>query len=218
MIDYEKRYARLNTAQKIAVDAIDGPVLVVAGPGTGKTELLSMRVANILRRTDTLASSILCITYTESGAHAMRNRLRELLGQEAYKVAVYTFHGLGSDLITRYPEYFYNGAHFQSADDLATFEILQKILRALPHTNPLSAQMNDEFVYQIKLKNTISDFKRSGLSVAELQHRIADNEKFLDSAEPLLQEFFAQSISKKMIAQLPNLSEALQNRLRIGQR
>ena len=210
MIDYEKRYARLNTAQKKAVDAIDGPVLVVAGPGTGKTELLSMRVANILRRTDTLASSILCITYTESGAHAMRNRLRELLGQEAYKVAVYTFHGLGSDLITRYPEYFYNGAHFQPADDLATFEILQKILRALPHTNPLSAQMNDEFVYQIKLKNTISDFKRSGLSVAELQHRIADNEKFLDSAEPLLQEFFAQSISKKMIAQLPNLSDALQ--------
>ena len=47
------RYQQLNAEQKDAVDTIDGPVMVIAGPGTGKTELLSLRVANILRQTDT---------------------------------------------------------------------------------------------------------------------------------------------------------------------
>ncbi|HSX45874.1 MAG TPA: UvrD-helicase domain-containing protein, partial [Candidatus Saccharimonadia bacterium] len=62
--DFKAAYKRLNVAQKQAVDAIDGPVLVVAGPGSGKTELLSLRVANILQKTDTDASGILCLTFT----------------------------------------------------------------------------------------------------------------------------------------------------------
>ena len=57
---FSERYKKLNTKQKQAVETIDGPLLVIAGPGTGKTELLSMRAANILDKTDTLASSILC--------------------------------------------------------------------------------------------------------------------------------------------------------------
>ena len=51
-------YRSLNEAQRTAVDQIDGPVIVVAGPGTGKTQLLAMRVGNILRQTDTDPSSI----------------------------------------------------------------------------------------------------------------------------------------------------------------
>ena len=74
-MDFSSRYQKLNAAQKQAVDHIDGPVLVVAGPGTGKTELLSMRAANILRQTDTLPENILCLTFTESGAAAMRERV-----------------------------------------------------------------------------------------------------------------------------------------------
>ena len=52
MTAFHTRYNKLNAAQREAVDTIDGPLLVVAGPGTGKTELLSMRVANILHKTD----------------------------------------------------------------------------------------------------------------------------------------------------------------------
>ena len=58
MEDFENVYRGLNAAQKQAVDAIDGPVLVVAGPGTGKTQLLSARVAQILRTADTLPQNI----------------------------------------------------------------------------------------------------------------------------------------------------------------
>lgn len=50
MQEFKQRYQALNASQKKAVDSIDGPVMVVAGPGTGKTELLSVRVANILQK------------------------------------------------------------------------------------------------------------------------------------------------------------------------
>ena len=98
-MDFTTRYAKLNEAQKQAVDTIDGPVMVVAGPGTGKTELLSMRAANILRRTDTLPENILCLTFTDSGAAAMRERMVQIIGKDAYKVAIHTFHSFGAEVM-----------------------------------------------------------------------------------------------------------------------
>jgi len=88
MQQFNDAYRRLNTAQKRAVDAVYGPVLVVAGPGTGKTQLLSARVAQILRVTDALPQNILCLTFTESGARNMRDRLVSFIGQEAYDVQI----------------------------------------------------------------------------------------------------------------------------------
>src|ERR1035437_9408703 len=119
MMDFKKRYATLNKAQREAVDIIDGPVMVIAGPGTGKTELLSVRTANILKKTDTLPENILCLTFTDSGANAMRERLVGTIGKDAYKVAVHTFHGFGSEVINQYGEFFYEGAHFRPADELS---------------------------------------------------------------------------------------------------
>ena len=100
-MDFIKRYNNLNSSQKQAVDTIDGPVMVIAGPGTGKTELLSVRTANILQKTDTLPENILCLTFTESGANAMRQRLTDIIGKDAYKVAVHTFHSFGSEVINQ---------------------------------------------------------------------------------------------------------------------
>ena len=71
-MDFEKRYESLNTEQKKVVDTIDGPLMVIAGPGSGKTEILALRIANILKNTDTGASSILCLTFTDSATHTMR--------------------------------------------------------------------------------------------------------------------------------------------------
>ena len=59
---FVERYQRLNPAQKEACDHIYGPCMVVAGPGSGKTELLSLRIANLLKKTDTLPQNILCLT------------------------------------------------------------------------------------------------------------------------------------------------------------
>ena len=106
MEDFEKVYQRLNAAQKEAVNTLYGPVLVIAGPGTGKTQLLSARVAHILRSTDTLPENILCLTFTEGGARNMRERLTQFIGKHAYDVQIGTYHAFGRTVIGRYPEYF----------------------------------------------------------------------------------------------------------------
>ncbi|HYC83145.1 MAG TPA: UvrD-helicase domain-containing protein, partial [Candidatus Paceibacterota bacterium] len=103
---FEEAYEKLNPAQREAVDAIDGPVVVAAGPGTGKTQILALRIANILLQTDTPPSAILALTFTESGVASMRERLVRIIGTPAYKVAINTFHGFCNDAIKRYPEYF----------------------------------------------------------------------------------------------------------------
>ncbi|MEI8175035.1 MAG: ATP-dependent helicase, partial [bacterium] len=99
---FKEEYKKLNNAQKKAVDTIDGPVMVVAGPGTGKTQILAFRVANILTKTDNKADSILCLTFTNSGVKAMRERLREYIGIEASKVHISTFHSFGMSIIEKY--------------------------------------------------------------------------------------------------------------------
>ena len=68
-------YEKLNAEQQHAVDTIEGPVMVIAGPGTGKTQILASRIGKILLDTDALPDNILCLTYTDAGVIAMRKRL-----------------------------------------------------------------------------------------------------------------------------------------------
>src|SRR6185312_3367675 len=118
----------LNTEQQQAVDTLDGPLLVIAGPGTGKTELLGARVANILEQTDTPPQNILCLTFTESGAANMRERLTRFIGPAAYDVAISTYHAFGGDLIRRYPEYFTETRLQNPVDELGRHQIVAGIV------------------------------------------------------------------------------------------
>jgi len=81
---FAEAYTRLNPEQKAAVDEIDGPVMVNAGPGTGKTQILATRIGKILQETDTAPHNILCLTYTDAATIAMRNRLVSLIGPVAH--------------------------------------------------------------------------------------------------------------------------------------
>jgi len=96
---FTKAYNDLNKEQKEAVNTIEGPVMVVAGPGTGKTQVLALRIANILKETDTTADSILCLTFTNSGVRAMRERLHSFIGADAGRVMVSTFHAFSGRII-----------------------------------------------------------------------------------------------------------------------
>jgi len=187
----------LNTAQRLAVDTIEGPVLVVAGPGTGKTQLLGMRAANIVKQTDAAPQNILCLTFTDSAAAAMRERLVALMGPEGNKVAVHTFHSFGTEVINQNPEYFYNGARFNPADDMSGYEILQDIFKSLPHTNALAKTMNGEFAALRDAQVAISHLKRAGLLPNELLKVLDHNQKFYEFAEPLLAPIFAKRLGKK---------------------
>ncbi|MGD8374383.1 MAG: ATP-dependent DNA helicase [Candidatus Woesebacteria bacterium] len=206
MTSFKEVYNQLNSTQQLAVDTIDGPVMVVAGPGTGKTQLLSMRVANILRKTDALPNNILCLTFTESGATAMRQRLASLIGPDAYKVAIHTFHSFGTEVINHNPEFFYEGARFKPADELSSFEILEPIFKKLPHNSPLAATMNGNFTAIRDVKAAIGQLKKAGLTPHELLSILDHNDKFITKAEPILAKTFdVPRLGKKDIA---NCAEA----------
>lgn len=207
MSDFQEVYKQLNSAQKLAVDTLDGPMLVVAGPGTGKTQLLSARVANILAKTDTLPQNILCLTFTESGATNMRERLVGLLGPEAHQVAIHTFHSFGSEIINRYGQYFYKGAFFRPADDLSSYEILSELLEKLPHNNPLSSKLNGRFTHLGDIKSRISELKRGGLTPDELDEILKRNDSFIEFIKPKLAKVFSDRISHKTIAASVQLAE-----------
>ena len=121
-MDFEQAYAKLNDAQRNAVDHIDGPLLVIAGPGTGKTQLLSVRVANILRQSDVNPENILCLTFTETGASNMRQRLINFIGPEAYKVQIQTYHAFGSYILQEHRPDLRN-----AIDELDQFTIIRDI-------------------------------------------------------------------------------------------
>lgn len=211
-MDFEKRYRQLNTAQRKAVDLTQGPVMVIAGPGTGKTELLSVRVANILKKTDTLPENILCLTFTESGATAMRERLIGIIGKDAYKVAIHTFHGFGTEVINQNREFFYRGALFEPADDLNRYEILRSIFDELDYKNPLASTMNSEYTHQPDAAKVISELKRSGLTSDELLAVLDESEAAIDFAERLIVPHITGTVSKTTKDKLARVVADLQAR------
>ena len=168
MKTFEERYQSLNKEQKQAVDAMDGPVLVVAGPGSGKTELLSLRVGNILRQGHVSPHNILCLTFTENGAINMRERLATLIGGDAYRVGIFTFHAFCNHVISRHPEYFWSATHFKQADDITRAEILESLFTSLPHGHPLASRHPEKgFVYLRDVADRIKHIKSYGYTADE---------------------------------------------------
>ena len=121
---FREEYNRLNKQQQLAVDTIDGPVMVIAGPGTGKTQILASRIGKILLETDASPENILCLTYTEAGSTAMQKRLSQFMGPDAYKVPIYTFHGLCNKIIQDYPEKF-SRRELRVMDELDKIDLVQ---------------------------------------------------------------------------------------------
>ncbi len=211
IMEFEKRYAKLNKAQKQAVDAIYGPVMVIAGPGTGKTELLSVRAANILQKTDTLPENILCLTFTESGANAMRERLTQIIGKEAYKVAIHTFHSFGTEIINQNGQYFYQGANFRPADELSSYEIIRDIFEKLSHNSPIVGKLNGEYTHLSDSLKIISELKASGLTSDELLAILDQNDIIIEKVEKLLTSVFAERVGKNTASQAAKQIEAIRN-------
>ncbi len=209
-MDFTTRLEALNDAQRQAVDTIDGPLMVIAGPGTGKTELLSMRAANILQKTDTLPENILCLTYTDSGVTAMRRRLASIIGPAAYKVAIHTFHSFSTEVINHNRKFFYNGATFRPADELNRYEILQGIFKELGPENPLSSQMNGAYTHLHDTLSVISELKVGGITGAELLGVLDANDEVIEVAEKLLAPIFAGGIKKTTAEALTSLPSELQ--------
>lgn len=206
MDGFEESYQQLNARQKEAVDTIDGPVLVIAGPGTGKTQLLSVRVANILQKTDTEPQNILCLTFTNKAALNMRERLSKLAGPEARKVQVRTFHSFAADIMNQYPDYFWSGARLSVAPDAVQEDIIQTILADLPQNNPLATFFAGKYTALPNIKEGLKLAKEAGLKPEELRDAINENIEYIDTIEQTLAEILSATLS---IKKLPELIEQI---------
>jgi DNA helicase-2/ATP-dependent DNA helicase PcrA len=200
--NFQATYSNLNTEQRRAVDAIDGPVLVLAGPGTGKTQLLSARVANILRNTDTDPASITCLTFTVNAANNMRERLRSMMGSTANQVVIKTFHSLAADIIAANPQHFYAGATLNPISELAAQEILQTIFDKLAHDNPLAARYDDRYSYLGSALGAIGKAKDAGLTPDALRSVLEQNSADIEALEPTIVALLEPSLSHKALEPL----------------
>ena len=174
---FTQAYKQLNTAQKQAVDTIDGPVMVIAGPGTGKTQILTLRIANILLQTDTAPESIIALTFTESGAKAMRKRLLGYIGTAAYRVEIATFHAFAQKLIARYPDAYPQIVGGQPATDIDKIQIIEAILTD-GSLKTLRPSGNPEY-YVKPLMGMLSELKREYITSDRLNELVTEQEKAL---------------------------------------
>lgn len=172
---FEEAYKRLNPEQKKAVDTIDGPVMVVAGPGTGKTQILSLRIANILLQTDTEPENILALTFTESGVQSMRKRLAELIGSPAYQVTITTFHGFANDVIKNNPEDFPHIIGARSITDIDQIALIEEII--LETELDILKPFGDTLYYVRAINSALSELKREGITVKQFADIVTKAEK-----------------------------------------
>lgn len=180
------QYEKLNDRQKEAVDSIEGPVMVIAGPGTGKTTVLTLRIANILRKTDTPPDGILALTFTESAVASMRRKLVPLIGPAAYRVGIFTFHGFAEEIIRRYPESFPRILGGDVATEAEKLSIIENIIDE--NTFEYIKPFGSPYHYVRAILHTISDLKRDAVSPEDFEKVLEKEEKDILSKEDIKHE------------------------------
>ncbi|MEP7256187.1 MAG: ATP-dependent helicase, partial [Ferruginibacter sp.] len=170
---FAEEYQKLNEEQRRAVDTIEGPVMVIAGPGTGKTQILAARIGKILLETDALPENILCLTYTDAGTIAMRRRLQQFIGADAYKVNIYTFHAFCNDVIQDNLNLF-EKTSLDAVSELESIELFKQLIDAFPKNHPLKRYRGDVYFEINNLRHLFSSMKREGWTPGFINQKITD--------------------------------------------
>lgn len=180
---FDKLYQKLNKNQREAVDSIEGPVMVVAGPGTGKTQILALRIANIVRKTDIGPESILALTFTESGVYSMRKRLVSMMGDVGHRVGIFTFHGFASRVIGQFPDHFPFVIGCKNISEIDKIKLIEKIIEdgQFEKIRPFG----DKFYYVGPTISAISDLKRENITISKFADLIDKQKKDFDEIEDL---------------------------------
>ncbi|MGQ9666353.1 MAG: ATP-dependent helicase, partial [Anaerolineae bacterium] len=121
----------LNDAQRQAVTAVRGPILVLAGPGSGKTRVLTHRVAYLVREAGIPAHHIMAVTFTNKAAREMKGRLESLMGAETTHLTVGTFHATCARILRREAAHLPVSASFQIFDESDQVEAVTRALKEL---------------------------------------------------------------------------------------
>jgi DNA helicase II / ATP-dependent DNA helicase PcrA len=151
--------------------------MVIAGPGTGKTQVLTLRIANILQKTDTNPHNILALTFTEAATRTMKKRLIDLIGTTGYSIRIQTFHGFCQEVISSHPEYFPFGTNTIPASEVQTHAIMESLLddpTLLALRTPGS-----KYHYLQKILSAINTLKSEGIPPAKFRDLVkAEREMF----------------------------------------
>ena len=127
MSDY---LARLNPEQRAAVETVDGPLLVLAGAGTGKTRVLTTRFAHILKSGRAFPGQVLAVTFTNKAAREMRERVAAILGAPAEGLWLGTFHALCARMLRRHAELVGLTSSFTILDPDDQLRLLKQVMEA----------------------------------------------------------------------------------------
>jgi DNA helicase-2/ATP-dependent DNA helicase PcrA len=168
---FHEVFQNLNDQQKSAVQHIEGPVLVIAGPGTGKTQILAARIARILLETDALPENILCLTYTDAGAIAMRKRLQDFIGPDAYRVQIATFHGFCNRVIQENLDVF-GFRNLDPVSDLETIQFLREMVDVLPKNHPLKRYTGEVYFEIYRMRALFALMKKEDWSPEYLLQKV----------------------------------------------
>ena len=168
---FREEYEQLNEKQRLAVDTIEGPVMVIAGPGTGKTQILASRIGKILLETDAFPQNILCLTYTDAGVVAMRKRLLQFIGPDAYKVNIYTFHAFCNDVIQE-NLFLFEKRELDPVSDLEKIQFFKELIDSFPKNHPLKRYRGDVYFEINNLQSLFSAMKREGWTAAFINQKI----------------------------------------------
>ena len=122
--------ARLNAEQRAAVEALDGPLLVLAGAGTGKTRVLTTRFAHLLRSRKAFPSQVLAVTFTNKAAREMRERVGAMMGETVEGLWLGTFHALTARMLRRHAELVGLNANFTILDTDDQLRLLKQVMEA----------------------------------------------------------------------------------------
>tara|TARA_Y100000590_G_scaffold12161_1_gene14780 strand:+ start:875 stop:2914 length:2040 start_codon:yes stop_codon:yes gene_type:complete len=122
---------KLNNNQKEAIVNLDGPCLIVAGAGSGKTKVLTTRVVHIIKQKKAWPNQILCVTFTNKAAREMQNRITNLLNEKVNSLPwLGTFHSVSAKLLRRHAEAVGLNSHFTIIDQEDQLRLIKNICKA----------------------------------------------------------------------------------------
>ena len=125
---------QLNQAQWEAVSAADGPLLVIAGAGSGKTRVLTYRIAYLLTERQVPPYRILAVTFTNKAAKEMKERVAALVGYTGEQIWVSTFHSMCVQILRREAEYIGYNRNFLIFDTTDQLTVIRDCLKELDRT------------------------------------------------------------------------------------
>lgn len=169
----ELNLSKLNKEQRLAVETTEGPLLVLAGAGSGKTRVLTHRIAYLIERGLARPSSVLALTFTNKAAQEMRDRLETLLGAGSTTgMWVTTFHSCCVRILRRDIEVLGYDPHFVIYDDSDQQSLIKQLIK--------QANLNDKVFTPRTIASTISDAKNHSLDPVRFMHDAYAPQEIID--------------------------------------